>query len=98
MSQLNTTKYLGQQRVTGLSSVQTLTPPVGATLALITAEAQAVRWTAGSDANPTASVGNPLAAGASLKWDSFNPATQTLYPIRFIEQAASAVLNVTYYE
>jgi hypothetical protein len=40
---------------------------------------------------PTGSVGMPLAIGATLSYDG------NLQNIRFIEQASSAKLNVSYY-
>jgi hypothetical protein len=59
-------------------------------IAIITAETQAVRWR-DDDVDPTASVGMPLAAGVTLQYDG------DLTKIRFIEQTASAKLNVSYY-
>jgi hypothetical protein len=77
---------------TGLT-VPTVTPeglngkPV---FALIVAEGAAVRWRDDGTA-PTASVGMPLAVGVPLQYDG------DLTKIRFIEQAASAKLNISYY-
>jgi hypothetical protein len=59
-------------------------------IAIITPETQGVRWRDDGTA-PTASVGMPLAAGVTLQYDG------DLTQIQFIEQAASAKLNVTYY-
>jgi len=81
---------LGYQQITSLSSSQTLTVPSGAALALITPETQAVRWR-DDGTNPTASVGMPLAAGSTLEYDG------KLGTIAFIEQTASAKLNIAYY-
>ena len=86
----STTTVLGYQQITSLSASTALTVPVGATMALIVAETQAVRWRDDGTA-PTASVGMPLATGASLSYDG------DLKAIRFIQQTASAVLNVSYY-
>ena len=60
------------------------------TIALIIAETQAVRWRDDGTA-PTASVGMPLAVGVALQYDG------DLTKIRFIEQTASAKLNISYY-
>lgn len=86
----STTVCLGYQQITSLSSAAGLTPPPGATMALIVAETQGVRWR-DDGTNPTASVGMPIAAGAYLNYDGdFNR-------VKFIEQTASAKLNVSYY-
>ncbi len=92
------TTRLGYQQITSLSSATGLTVPqtdlnglaCKPTLAIITAETQAVRWRDDETA-PTASVGMPLAAGATLQYDG------DLTKIRFIEQTASAKLNISYY-
>lgn len=85
-----TTQCLGYQQIVGPSSSTALTVPAGATLALIVAETQAVRWRDDGTA-PTASVGMPLAVGISLSYDG------DLKAIRFIQSAATATLNVSYY-
>ena len=85
-----TTQCLGYQQITSLSAAATLTVPAGATMALIVAETQAVRWRDDGTA-PTSSVGMPLATGVSLSYDG------DLKAIRFIQQTASATLNVSYY-
>lgn len=92
------TTRLGYQQITSLSSATGLTVPqtdlnglaCKPTLAIITAETQAVRWRDDETA-PTASVGMPLAAGATLQYDG------DLTKIKFIEQTASAKLNISYY-
>lgn len=92
------TTRLGYQQITSLSSAASLTVPqtdlnglaCKPSLAIITAETQAVRWR-DDDTAPTASVGMPLAAGATLQYDG------DLTKIRFIEQTASAKLNISYY-
>jgi len=86
----STTVCLGYQQITSLSSATGLTPPQGTTMALIVAETQGVRWR-DDGTNPTASVGMPIAAGAYLNYDG------DLNRIKFIEQTASAKLNVSYY-
>ena len=92
------TSRLGYQQITSLSAATGLTVPdkdlqglAGSPrIAIITAEGQAVRWRDDGVA-PTASVGMPLAAGATLQYDG------DLTQIQFIEQTASAKLNITYY-
>ena len=86
----STTVCLGYQQITSLSASTGLTVPSGATLALIVPETQNVRWRDDGTA-PTSSVGMPIFVGASLSYDG------DLNRIRFIEQTASAVLNVSYY-
>ena len=92
------TTRLGYQQITSLSAAASLTVPTTdknglacrPSIAIITAETQAVRWR-DDDTDPTTSVGMPLAAGATLQYDG------DLTKIRFIEQTASAKLNITYY-
>lgn len=92
------TTRLGYQQITALSSATGLTVPTRdlnglnqkPVIALITPETQGVRWR-DDDVNPTASVGMPLAAGVTLQYDG------DLTKIKFIEQTASAKINVSYY-
>lgn len=92
------TTCMGYQQITGLSTVKSLTVPTQTpdgskqqpTFALIIAESQGVRWRDDKTA-PTASVGMPLAVGVPLQYDG------DLTNIQFIEQAASAKLNISYY-
>jgi hypothetical protein len=92
------TTRLGYQQITSLSASTALTVPIRdvnglscrPAIAIITPETQAVRWRDDGVA-PTASVGMPLAAGVSLQYDG------DITQIRFIEQTASAKLNITYY-
>ena len=92
------TSCMGYQQITSLSSAAALTVPaldlIGnkqqPTFALIIAETQGIRWRDDGVA-PTASVGMPLAVGVPLQYDG------DLTKIRFIEQTASAKLNISYY-
>lgn len=93
------TSCLGYQQISTLSSAQSLTVPsvdpstglnVTPSFALITPETNGVRWR-DDGVDPTASVGMPLAAGVTLQYDG------DLKKIRFIEQTASARLNISYY-
>lgn len=86
----STTVCLGYQQITSLSAATALTVPTGATMALIVPETQAVRWR-DDGTNPTASVGMPVAVGEALNYDG------DLSRIRFIQQTASATLNISYY-
>jgi hypothetical protein len=92
------TNCLGYQQITSLSASTGLTVPTLApdgsfqkpTFALIIAEGAPVRWRDDGTA-PTASVGMPLAVGVPLQYDG------DLNKIKFIEQSASAKLNISYY-
>lgn len=96
---------VGFSQYTNLSSAITLnsTPASGAKWnsfttgrtpihAIITAETQAVRYL--ETATPTATVGQPLATGQPLVIEN---SPDILGAISFIEQTASAKLNVNYY-
>lgn len=80
----------GYFQIVGLNAVQTLAVPAGATSAVIQAEAQAVRWRDDGTA-PSATVGMTIAAGGELLYDG------NLAALKFIEVAASAKLNVSFY-
>ena len=92
------TSVLGYEQITTLTAATALTVPIRdvnglscrPVIAIITPETQAVRWRDDGVA-PTASVGMPLAAGVTLQYDG------DITKIRFIEQSASAKLNITYY-
>lgn len=83
---------VGYQQITSLSTATALTVPTGATMALIQVSTQNVRYR-GDGTNPTATVGQPLLVGAGL----FYYATG-LASLKFIEQTASASLDITYYK
>jgi len=94
----------GYQQITSLSGSTGLTVPTagtgsGATTGasnqkpsrcIITPETQAIRWRDDGVA-PSSTVGYPLAVGSELKYDG------DLNAIRFIEQVASAKINVVYF-
>jgi hypothetical protein len=93
------TSCIGYQQISSLSSAQALTVPSvdpvtglnqRPNLALITPETNGVRWRDDGVA-PTASIGMPLAAGVTLQYDG------DLRKIQFIEQTASAKINISYY-
>lgn len=88
----NTTQCLGYQQITSLSASTALTIPTGAdpSFCIVVAQTQGVRWRDDGTA-PTASIGMPLAVGQALQYDG------DLRKIRFIEQTASAALNISYY-
>ena len=82
---------LGHSQVTSLSSAAGVgSIPGGATHALIEAETQSVRWR-DDGTNPTTSVGHVLPAGSSIWYAG------SLSAIKFIEVAASAKLNISFY-
>lgn len=83
-------KALGYQQITDVSSAVGLTIPAGTTRALIQAQTQPVRWR-DDGTNPSATVGMTLSVGSTLDYTGSLPA------IKFIEVAASAVLNIAYY-
>jgi hypothetical protein len=85
-----TDKPKGYQQITSLSSATELTVPDGSRYALIQADTQNVRWRDDGTA-PTGSVGMPLVK------DTLFTYAGDLKAIQFIEQAASATLNVTYF-
>lgn len=92
------TDCFGYQQITDLSSAVNLTVPARdpnglnakPVIALITPETQGVRWRDDGVA-PTSTVGMPLAAGVTLQYDG------DLTKIKFIQQTASAKLNISYY-
>lgn len=95
MSLKETSKIGGYEQITSLSSAAGLTIPTprdGGKLvfALITAEDQTVRWRDDRVA-PTSSVGMQLRVGDALEYDG------NLNDIQFIEETATAKLNVSYY-
>jgi hypothetical protein len=92
------TTCFGYQQITTLTASVGLTIPPRApdglnakpVFALIIAEGAPVRWRDDGTA-PTASVGMPLAVGVPLQYDG------DLTKIRFIQQSASGILNISYY-
>lgn len=82
---------VGYQQITSLSAATGLTVPTGAVIAVVVPETQAVRWR-DDGTNPTASVGMPIAVGQAFVY------TGNLAAIAFIEQTASAKLDVSYYK
>lgn len=92
------TSCLGYQQISTLTAATGLTIPVTSpsglsvrpSIAIITPETQGVRWR-DDGVDPTAAIGMPLAAGATLQYDG------DLTKIKFIEQVASAKINITYY-
>jgi hypothetical protein len=92
------TTCFGYQQISSLSAAAGLTIPAVTpeglngkpVFALIIAEGAPVRWRDDGVA-PTASVGMPLAVGVPLQYDG------DLNKISFIQQSASAKLNISYY-
>lgn len=82
---------LGYQQITNLTTAQPLTIPATATFALVEAEGIDCRWRDDGVA-PTGTVGMPLYAGPSQVFSG------ELATLQFIQTAAGAVLNVSYYK
>lgn len=85
-----TADCLGYEQITSLSSAQSLNVPSGAKFCIVVPESQAVRWR-DDGTSPTASVGMPISVGQPVEYSG------NLAAIKFIEQTASAKLNVAYY-
>jgi hypothetical protein len=81
---------IGYQQISTLTAAVGLTAPRGARGAIITVETQGVRWR-DDGTNPTAAIGMPVAAGTTFEYNG------DVTKIKFIEQAASAKLNVAYF-
>lgn len=86
----------GYQQITSLSSATALTVPVGTRLCFIQAEDQNIRWR-DDGVNPTASVGMVITTDSILLYTGAGE-TNPFAAIRFIEETASAKLNVSYYK
>ncbi len=87
---------LGYCQLTSLSQAATLKScangvPATAQVIIVVPEAQDVRWR-DDGTHPTATVGMPVAVGVALVYQG------ELNAIEFIQQAASAKLNVTFYK
>jgi hypothetical protein len=81
---------VGFQQIVGLAAATQLTIPAGAIYALIGCSTQNVNWRDDGGA-PTAALGMPIIAGAA-------PIKLTnLDKLEFIQQAANAVLNASFY-
>lgn len=85
----------GFQQITSLGSAASLTVPTGVdglkpVRAIIHCEGQAVRWR-DDGMDPSATVGMRLQVGQELEYDA------DLTKIRFIEETATAKLNISYY-
>jgi len=82
----------GYEQITALDTVKQLTVPTGAWMAIIQAEDQKVRWRAdGTD--PTDAIGMVLITEEELVLAG----ATMLAALRFLEEAASAKLNVEYF-
>lgn len=83
-------KNLGFQQITSLNVLKTLTVPTNALIAVLQAEAQIVRFR-DDGTSPTAAIGMQLLVGIPYFY------TGALADIEFLEETATAKLNVTYY-
>lgn len=82
----------GFQTIAVLTAAVAPTIPADTTYAIVTPTGQAVRWRDDGVA-PTATVGMPIAVGAVQQFSG-----ASLAAVKFIEQAASAALNISYYK
>lgn len=74
-----------------ITAAANLTVPAGATIIEFITEAQAVRYTDDGTTTPTATVGMPVAVGTLFRYSG------DLTAIKFIRQAAGAILNISFY-
>lgn len=81
----------GYEQITSLAAAAGINAPDGTVLAVIQPEAQNVRYR-DDGTNPTTGVGMKLVANDYLFY------TGVMSAIKFIEEAASAKLNITYYK
>lgn len=85
---------VGYQQITNVAAAVGVTVPAAgdgkACAALIQAETQNIRWR-DDGTNPTAAVGNLLVAGGDMWYEG------DLNAIKFIEVAASAKVNVNFF-
>ena len=81
----------GFQQITVLTSSTALTVPAGARYAVIQCTGQPVRYRDDGTA-PTATIGSRILTTSDGLWY-----TAKLARLRFIEESATAVLNVSYY-
>lgn len=91
LTQIGNRTPKGYQQIIDVSSAVGLTVPTGSKIARIDTQAQAVRWR-DDGTNPIATVGKRL-----LVTDTGFVYDGDLSAIRFFEEAASAVLNISYY-
>jgi hypothetical protein len=83
---------LGYQQYTSLASATALTNiPAKASMAMLCAETQQIRWR-DDGTSPTSTVGMPIAIGQCVQYYG------KLGSLQFIQSAASAVLDVSYYQ
>lgn len=90
-SNFKSERALGYQQITSLAAAAGLTVPAGTSFCMVTPETQAVRWR-DDGTDPTATAGYPLAVGSELRYTAAQ-----LGALKFIEQTASAKINVCYY-
>lgn len=80
------------QNALGVATATTLTIPIGAAYATVCVEGAAVRWTWDGTTTPTASVGQPMLANSCTAFSG----AAILANLKFIQQAATATLDVEY--
>lgn len=85
---------VGFQQITSLSSATALTVPAGARFCSIRAEAQNVRYRM-DGTNPTAAIGEQIKAAADQP--TILTIESGMHQAKFIEESASAKLNIHYF-
>jgi hypothetical protein len=80
----------GDEQITSISTVKSLTPVGEAQVALVTVTTQNVRLRYGAD--PTASLGARLEAGVGAVW------VYNIHDARLIEEVGGAVVDVQYFK
>lgn len=90
MTLKDTTNCMGYVQIPSAAVAQKLSPPVGATMAMLQCEGQAIRWRDDGVAPGSAS-GMRLQVGQTLEYDG------DLSKIMVIEESPSAKINVSYY-
>lgn len=81
---------LGYEKLS-VSTVQTLSPPRGATRIIVYCETQAIRWR-DDGTNATATDGMPLATGTRLDYEG------RLSTFTIVAQTGTATVHVSYYD
>lgn len=81
----------GDQFGLSAATLVSLTPPIGATIAVITVESASIRYRDDGTA-PTSSTGTPVTSGTTFQYSG------PLNFIQFIAQTGSPTLDVMYYE
>lgn len=82
----------GYQQIVGIVTSTALTVPTLTRFCIIQCTSQNVRWTDDGVTTPTATVGMRLQVGETFLYNG------SFSNIRFIQEAATATLNISYYK